>query len=364
MVDNFTAKKPRILVSGVGCQYGGTEAVVSRYIGKLSDRFVFDTISYEPKKQREFTLGDNREIMIPLKREHPFERFIKLRRFFRDCSSDYCAVWHSANSFANIDSLKLAAQFNIPVRIYHFHNTRDVCSPLGKLAGSFNRSVAIDLPTVRLACSEEAGQYAFGDRPFDVLANAFHFSDFAFDEEARFSIRKELGLEGCFVIGNVGRLADQKNQIVLIKALPEILKRRPEAVLVLVGEGPLRDMLLTKAKSLGVESHLMLTGPRNDVKALLSAFDVFAFPSIFEGLGVAVVEAQANGLPCVMSEHVPSLAVVSKSAVIVPSYDADAWASNICALDRNAFEADDIRSSRFDIEAEAERLAGYFLNVG
>ena len=88
-----------------------------------------------------------------------------------------------------------------------------------------------------------------------------------------------------------------KNQILLVRSLPEIIKFRANAMLVLVGEGPSKELIMEEARSLGVENHLVLTGPRMDVASLLSAFDVFAFPSVFEGLGMAAVEAQANGLP-------------------------------------------------------------------
>lgn len=357
----YKQKKPRVLITGVGCQYGGTEVVVSRFVGALSDRFSFDTISYEPKKQAEYSLGENREILIPMMRTDPFCHTVKMRRFFRDYASEYCALWHNANSFASIDALRLATKSSIPVRICHFHNVDYLGDGLSRFTSLVNKTRAGNLASLRLACSDEAGQFAFGRKPFEVLNNAFDVNEFDYNEHARDSVRKELGIENCFVIGSVGRLAEQKNQLLLIKALPEILRRRPNAALVLVGDGPLRESLISEAKALGVYENIRLTGPRRDVAALLSAFDVFAFPSTFEGLGVAAVEAQANGLPCVISDRIPSAAIASKSVIVIPAENESLWAESLCSLNRAAFVPSASLSDSYDIEKVSSRLAEYFL---
>lgn len=352
--------KPRVLITGVGSQYGGTEIVVSRFVGELSPRFSFDTISGTPKKQSEYTSGSNREFLIPAKSANPLAHVLGIRRHFRDFASQYCAIWHNANSFANIDVLRLAEKSGIQIRVCHFHNTRFLGNSINKAVSSFNQSAAASIATTRLACSEEAGRFAYGGQSYEVLSNAFNLNNFTFSDANRESLRNELGLGDRFVIGCVGRLAEQKNQIVLIRALPEILKYRSDAVLVLVGNGPLREDLLSEARKLGVAKHLMLTGPREDVEKLLSAFDVFAFPSVFEGLGVAVVEAQANSLPCVVSTNVPSQAIVSRSAIVIPPDDSNLWAHSICSMCRADFMPDLELMGQFDIGLEADRLAAIF----
>lgn len=353
-------KKPRVLITGVGNKYGGTETVVSRFIGALSDRFSFDTVSHAPYKQLEYTMWDNRVIAIPAKRMHPLVHAKELRRFFRESGGNYCALWHNANSFSNIDTLELATNAGVPVRICHFHNTQVLGNSLNKALSVMHKKKAGSLATVRVACSVEAGVFAFGNLPFSVVNNAFDIGSFAYSEKSRFAIRRELGLSDEFVIGNVGRLAEQKNQAVLIEAMPAILSKKRNAVLVIVGDGPLRQRLLDKARELGVEANVMLVGSRMDVDEILSAFDVFAFPSLFEGLGVAVVEAQANGLPCVLSDRVPSSAIVSNAVSVIPPDDSLAWADLICSCTRDNFKLDNALAGRYEIAKEAELLAELF----
>lgn len=355
-----SGKKPRILISGVGNKYGGTETVVSRFIGALSGRFAFDTICHGPYKQPEYTMWDNRVITIPAKRMHPLSHAIELRKFFRENCNSYSALWHNANSFSNIDTLELAADADIPVRICHFHNTQVLGNPLNKALSALHKKKAGDLATVRLACSAEAGQFAYGNLPFSVVNNAFELNSFVYSERKRFEIRNELGLVDKFVIGNVGRLAEQKNQSVLINSMPLVLSKKLNAVLVIVGDGPLKQRLLDEAKALGVEKSVYFVGTRLDVNDVLSAFDVFAFPSLFEGLGVAVVEAQVNGLPCVVSNRVPSSAIVSNTVNVLPPDDPAIWADRICSSSRDDFQLDSALACRYELSREAERLAELF----
>ena len=354
------SQKPRVLVTGVCNKYGGTETVVSRFIRELSDRFAFDTISHAPYKQEEYSQGDNRVIVIPAKRMHPVEHAIELRRFFNCHADDYCALWHNANSFSNIDVLDLAEKANIPVRICHFHNTQILGNTLNKALSELHRKRVARIATVRLACSQEAGKFAFAENSFQVLNNAFSVSEFTFNAESRAKIRKEFELANSFVIGNVGRLAEQKNQECLIRALPNILEVRPDAMLVLVGDGALKHKLEREASLVGVASRVRFAGVQKDVASFFSAFDVFAFPSTFEGLGVAVVEAQANGLPCVISDKVPTAAIVSESVRIIPADFPKRWAEEICKCSRDKFIKNELLMERFEVRKEANVLAHYF----
>ncbi len=352
--------KPRVLVAGLAGNIGGTEVVVSRFVGALSDRFAFDAISPVPLLQPEFTAGDNTVIDIPAKRAHPLAREMALRRLFRESAGKYCALWHNANNLSNIDDLRLARAYGVPVRICHFHNARYLGDALNKLLSAMHKRRLGDLATLLFACSEGAGRFAYGDAPFTVVNNAFDVESYAFDEGDRARAREELGLENSFVVGNVGRLDEQKNQAVLLQAMPHILGKVADAKLVVVGEGVLHDELVAQARALGVEQHVVFTGARADARRIMSAFDVFAFPSLFEGLPIALLEAQANGLPCVVSDRIPAAAVVGEPVSTVPCGDVGAWAEAVCSLNRADFTLDGSRMGRYDIRVEAERLAAFF----
>ena len=353
--------KPRVLVTGLMSNLGGTEMAVSRFVGALSERFAFDAVSSVPLLQPEFTAGDNRVVDIPARHVHPLAHEAVMRRFFRESAGKYCALWHNANNLSNIGDLKLAKKHGIPVRICHFHNTRHLGNALNKLLGTVHEKQLEELATLLFACSEEAGRFAYGARPFTIVNNAFDVGSYAFDEGDRARARKGLGLGDSFVVGNVGRLVEQKNQIVLLRAMPYILERVAGAKLVVVGEGASHGELVEQARALGVEGRVVFTGAREDTRQIMSAFDVFAFPSKFEGLGTALVEAQANGLPCVVSENIPKAAIVGSPVRVICGDDPVRWAEAISLLNRSDFALDDSLMGCYDIKAEAERLAGFLV---
>lgn len=165
------------------------------------------------------------------------------------------------------------------------------------------------VPTVKLAPSTEAAEYTFGKGCVKrgevfLLHNAIDTNVYCFDESGRERLRKELGLEDKFVVGHVGRFNQQKNHGFLIDVFQELHHRNPRARLVLVGKGELEEAVRQKVCALGLEEYVIFTGVRQDIPQLLSAFDVFLFPSLYEGMPNTVIEAQATGLPCVISDSI------------------------------------------------------------
>lgn len=357
----MTRLKPRVLVTGVYTNYGGVETVVSRFIGKLSDDFAFDSVTSLPFKQDQYYQGDNRIINLPKRRDGPLRYELALRSFFASESVNYQALWHNVSSFSNIDPLKYASQYDVPVRICHSHVVKPNGCFVNKALHKLHSRKAPSLSTLNLACSPEAGIFAFGDRPFGVLPNAFDVNEFAYDRDSREEIRSELGLCGKFVIGLVGRLAPEKNSLFVINLMPEIINRRSNAVLLLIGEGRSRRELEQRVTDLNLTDSVIMPGARADISRVLSALDVFAFPSLHEGLGLAAVEAQANGLPVVMSDNVPELAVVSKSVQRISLGDPDAWIESLLAASREKFISDRELIMRYDIDQAANRLAEYLM---
>lgn len=193
------------------------------------------------------------------------------------------------------------------------------------------RFLAVSVPTVKLAPSTEAAKYTFGRGCVDngdvvLLHNAIDTDVYHFDPEGRERVRKELGLEGMFVVGHVGRFNQQKNHDFLLDVFCALQKKKPEARLVLVGQGELEEQIHQKARALGIEQYVVFAGVRNDVPQLMSAFDVFAFPSLYEGMPNTVIEAQATGLPCVISDTITKEADITGLVKYLPLTDVKKWA--------------------------------------
>lgn len=300
--------KPRVLVSGLSNGLGGTEIVVGRYIKALSSYATFEFLATSDLSDVAFVHEMNSEIHICPDIDRPIKRFEYLDHLFQDEPNRYQAVWCNFNHLLYADVLRAAQRANVSVRIAHSHSSRFLGGLPTQVISRFNRRAALRNSNVRLACSKEAGSFFWGDN-FQVLPNALNFNDMEYDPVSRVVIREEFGLSSKdFLIGTVGRLTSQKNHIFLLKIMKELLTVKSNCKLMIVGDGPLHKSLQESAAKLGISSSVLFAGERKDIKDILSSFDCFVFPSTFEGLGVAAIEAQLNGLPCVCSFGVPDAA--------------------------------------------------------
>ncbi|MCR4412031.1 MAG: glycosyltransferase family 1 protein [Thermoguttaceae bacterium] len=231
--------------------------------------------------------------------------------------------------------LKLARSEGVARRIAHSHNDRAAAESgvsLGRRAYlAISRHWLRRHATARLACSRSAGVSLFG-RPWltDSRARVVHYgvdlAEFAAPADGA-AVRKELGLApDDFVLGHVGRYCPQKNHRFLLDIAAEAARREPRIRLLLLGEGPLRAEIDAQARVLGLGDRVTALGVRRDVPRVLAAVDVFVFPSLWEGLPLAVLEAQAAGLPCVVSDRVTAEADAIRSLVYRRSLDQDAAA--------------------------------------
>ncbi|WP_419872075.1 glycosyltransferase family 1 protein [Candidatus Pristimantibacillus sp. PTI5] len=230
---------------------------------------------------------------------HALDQFFHMHAYYK--------VVHSHMDKMSGFVLRAAKRASIPVRIAHSHNTRSEGGLAARLykwyAGTHVRSAA----THNVACSTEAARWMFPGREKSalILQNGIACEQFAFSAETRARMRQELGIpDDCLVIGHVGRFNHQKNHAQLISIFHALQQTVSRSVLLLAGDGPLRQEMEQKAKELGIDAKVKFLGIRSDVSCLLQAFDVFVFPSHHEGLPVTLVEAQAAGLPCIISDHI------------------------------------------------------------
>lgn len=224
--------------------------------------------------------------------------FFSLVRTMRKIKPDIVHV-HGSSAIMSIELL--AAQLaGVKVRIAHSRNTKtDNVKKDKMLRPLFNH-----LYTDGMACGEEAGRWLFGDKPFTVVHNGKDFKKFSYDSDTRIEQRNKLHLNGKKVVGHVGRINAQKNHEFLIRAFHEFEKRNPEAVLYLIGGGPLTEERKKQVEELGISEKVIFAGSVNDVPERLQAMDIMVFPSLYEGLPNVVLEWQAEGLPCLISDKI------------------------------------------------------------
>lgn len=296
---------------------GGVEAVVMNYYrhidrSKIQFDFLCDDDSTNIPYEEIEKLG-GRVILIP-----PYQKVFKyhkeLKKIFKE--NNYKIV-HSHINTLSVFPLFAAWMARVPVRIAHSHSTTNKKEWKKNLLKVFLRPFAKVFANKYFACTEHAGRWMFGNKEFEkgniyLLNNAIDLDKFKYDEKIRNKKRKELGIKNTqFVIGHIGRFVQQKNHEQLIDIFYEIHKENNNALLVLVGQGPLMNKMKEKCSNLKINESVMFLGQRDDVSELYQVFDLFLFPSLYEGLGMVVIEAQCAGLPCLCSTEVPMVAKVS-----------------------------------------------------
>lgn len=290
----------------------------------------------------------------------------EINDFFREHGHEYDIIWDNECMFNDMTPLKKAAEVGIPVRIAHCHNPQNMDkSVIGHVQGFLHRVNQHSLSryaNVLWACSMESAKWACPamDLPCEVIPNAIDAQMFRFSEQVRREVREQYGLEDCLVVGHVGRLQYQKNQTFLLDAFRHLHEREEKARLVLVGDGPDLTELEAKAVTLGIEREVLFLGNRDDVNRLLQAFDLFVMPSHFEGFGMAALEAQAAGLPCLLSASVPRETKLTRNVEFIPAEDPAIWAEHMLnMLERHEIrrdEAQTIADAGYDIGTAAQRL--------
>lgn len=285
----------------------------------LEDRvrsdFVMVNEPDEPLKQHIERLG-GKLFVLKMRNRKPLEYIRRLSEIIREGAYD--AVHAHGNSCTLLTEMIAAERAGMKIRITHAHNT--TCNQKflhAALRPFFDRSY-----TSAAACGDAAGRFLYHSRPFTVLKNGIETDRFAFRPDIRKRVRNELGFDGRFVILHVGGFNDYKNQIFLIPPLQKAMDRRRDAVMLFVGDGERMDAVMEKA---GGDHRIRFLGKRSDVPELLAAADLFVLPSLHEGFPISLIEAQASGLPCLVSDAVTGDAAITGLVRFLP-LDEGKWA--------------------------------------
>lgn len=372
MSKSMTRQPIRVLNMFTIMDRGGAETMVMNYYRHIDRTKVqFDFLvhreqrgAYDDEIER---MGGRIYRMCPVYPQN-FSRYKRdLRTFFR-AHPEYKII-HSHMSELGYFAFREAERQGVPVRICHAHNAPHGFDAKMIIRTYFKKRMMPYL-THLFMCGEESGKWLYGEKNktrFIMLNNAIDAAVYSFDASKREKMRRQLGLADELVIGHVGRFNPQKNHPFLLNIFAALLKKEPNAVLLLVGGGADMPKIQAKAQELGIAERVRFLGVRSDVADLMQAMDVFVFPSLYEGLPVTMVEAQASGLPCIISDKVPPECILTDGLVnIMPlSANPEAWAEKILSMravprtDRH----EEIAAHGFDITTEAVKLQEFYLNA-
>ena len=220
-------------------------------------------------------------------------------------SEGHYDIIHDNTLHISIPMMWCAKRAGVPVRILHSHNAKMGETILKEMRNKLVLPVLRGLATDFVACSDKAGKAMFGKSSFDIIPNVITTTRYNFDEDVRFKVREQMKAADKFVVGTVGRLAEQKNPFFAMDVFECLQKQVPNAEYWWVGSGPLEKSVQDYVNQKGLSENVRLLGSRDDVTSLYQGMDVFFLPSLFEGLSIVTVEAQAMGLPCVVSDVIP-----------------------------------------------------------
>lgn len=306
----------------------------------------------------------------------------QLNSFFQIHAKEY--TWlHNHEVYLTFLLRPVSKRYGLEKFIVHCHATKYSDKPLHAVRNGILCLPIRFIKVERFACSEAAGKFLYGEKKMKarkvfIMHNTIDCEKFRFRPEVRERLRKEMGLEGKFVIGHVGRFERQKNHEFLIRVFAEVHKQMPESVLLMVGEGSLEQSVKKIVRKQILEKSVVFLGQRTDVDDLLQVMDIFLLPSRYEGLGIVLFEAQANGLKCYASDYVPKESSLGNTIYLPLKNAYSFWADVIwkdalrikenSSLVRNATrsKASDMAMKKINekdetLQKKAKKLQSYYL---
>lgn len=364
----------RILEVCVDLDGGGIDRYLYNYCSRIKD-IQFDFAVVENNKigileSKLIEMGCN-IFRVPRQSNGIKQNYNALKKIM--LQTKYDAV-HIHLGYKSAVALLCAKNCGIRTRIVHAHIAFVPESFLQKVFRKGMTFITKRLATSLAACGNDAAKWVWGKKAFDrgmvtVHNNAIQTEDYAFSEELRREARKELYInENTLAIGHVGRICEQKNQLRLVEIFASIHKLRENSVLLLVGyaDEQYKERVSAKARELSVEDSVRFLGVRSDVKKLLNAFDLFVFPSLYEGLPFTLIETQCNGLPALSSDAVTDEVKVSGCVDFLPLAASDSeWAQKAVSLSESGHNPNackDVADAGYDINIEAQRLRSYYIS--
>lgn len=362
----------RILQVMGGLNRGGAETMVMNLYKSIDRREIqFDFITHSNTKDDYFDeikkMG-GKIYVFPEFKGYNLISYRKTWRVFFKMHPEYKILHSHLRSFASI-YLSIAKKHGLRT-IIHSHSTSN-----GKGIKSIVKK-ALQKPLSKqsdylFSCSTEAGKWLFGDdaihkENFYIINNSIDVENYRYSEKIRNNYRKHLNIQDKRVFGHIGRLSEPKNHIFLLDIFKKISEINSDSILLLVGDGECREKIEGRIIELSLKDKVIMLGSRNDVSCILQSFDVFLFPSLWEGLPVSVVEAQAAGLPCLVSDKVTKEVALSPAIKYLPIDEGiDLWVDEAINIDsRRILEsADKVIEAGYDITKSSKWLTEFYRRI-
>lgn len=355
-----------------GLNRGGAETMVMnfyRYIDKSEVQFDFIIHSDSQNDYREEIESMGGKIYVfPKFKVYNILSYRNTWKSFFDAHPEYRIIHSHIRSYASV-FFPIAKKYHLKT-IIHSHSTSN-----GKGFKAIIKNI-LQKPLVKqadylFACSESSGKWLYGTEKikednYFLVKNSIDVNKYKCNEKIRTKYRNALNIENNLVFAHVGRLSSPKNHIFLLKVFKGILEKNSKSILLIIGDGELKEEINTKIKDLNLKGKVYMMGSREDVDNILQAVDVFLFPSFWEGLPVAVVEAEASGLPCILSESVTEEVKLLPNLKYLPINQGEGvWVNYILNMKKNRLkEASEIvRSKGFDIRDTTRWLLEFYKNL-
>lgn len=354
--------------------YGGAETMIMNLYRQIDrSKIQFDFVVHTDKKCDYFNeiaeLGGRIFVVPRYKGKNHFFYKKAWENFFR-AHSEYKIIHGHIRSTASI-YLKIAKKYGL-VTIAHSHSTDSRGNTIEKIVKNIMQYQIRYIADHLLACSDEAGKWLFGKdvinkENYKVIKNAIDVEKYIFDEVKRDVIRKKLGINDKFVLGHVGSFTYPKNHKFLIDVFYQVQKQNKNSALVLVGDGRLKADIEKQINELKIKDKVILTGEVQNVNDYMQAMDVFVFPSIFEGLGMVLIEAQASGLSCVVSDKIPNETfIIDSIEKLSLNNSIKMWAATILKYS-SKFERkntlQEIAKSGYEIKDSAQIIENFYSDI-
>lgn len=361
----------------LGFHNGGVEKVLENYFSHMDkSEFELHIVTHiEPDLKRQ-NIFENMGFQIhQLSRVHgsriTAQNIKEYKKLFESYKFDIIHNHFPENPLP----LFFAKRYGIKCRILHSHSDYQTIfenkSLLIKKIYNIGLKLNVNNATHCFACGEKAGESVFGKKNMGkvvLIHNAIDTSLFCLKQTKRDELRKQLGLTDSFVLGHVGRyeIKGLKNQEFILEIFQQVIKKIPSARLLMLGEGKYRSSIMQQAENMGILNKCIFTGAVTNVQDYLFTMDVFVFPSLFEGLSVAAIEAQCTGLPVVASDTVSyETGITDLCSFFSLKYSAEKWADEVISKMkiRRMDQSENIKKAGYEINHEAKKLENIYKEI-
>lgn len=351
----------KIAIYGLSNVFGGVERFILNIYEQLSDENTYFTFITESDNLEYLHLKKMEDKVMKYTRRST--NYFKHKKDLEDIfkNNNFDVLWFNCCSLSSIDELKCAHKYGVKKIIVHSHNGKNMGGRITYFLHIFNKLRLSRYATDFFACSDVAAKWMFSNKVLDkvnYINNAINAKNYTYNEINSKMLKKKYGLEDYTIVGHVGRFHTQKNHKYLIDIFQKYLFLNKNAILILCGDGSLKDNIISYVKSKQLTDHVIFMGNVSNINEMYQIFDLFLFPSLYEGLPFVLIEAQAAGIPCLISD------VISKEIKITDliyfeslNSNADDWANTLNLIKCEKKDTyKDICAAGYDLETNKKKI--------